>query len=502
MKGASGGVGDFKEICCSHRRKVHGGALNHTRLISCRDIHPAHSLSGSCLATRSNHLSWSIMRASWVIALCSLAHGLSIEPNWKHTNALRTIDLTKSYVKESLAVIIENVSKEPQSTYYLPREPETIYSFLEAHEKGKESGRTSGLSVTQGDDSWQIDLASPVPAGDKITLAISSAKLRQLVPSPKKIDQNGKQYLSLTASKYIPSFYTSDKEKTKIKLPTSDVASFTQGGDRQDNVLVYGPYESISPGTKNTVAVRYEHTAPIATVTYFERDIEVSHWGGNIAFEERYAITNDGAHLKAQFDRIAFAQSGFYNPQSSAIKNLVFPLPVGTRDAYFTDEIGNVSTSKFRSSIREAVLDLKPRYPIFGGWNYTFTVGWNNNLGQFLKTKGPKHYLRVPFLEGADNINYVDLRVRVILPEGATNIKVHSPVAIVSEQHGLHKTFMDTIGRSVVQLEARNLVDEKARQELFVEYDYEGMVAYRKPLVVVAGLALLFATSAVFSKVI
>lgn len=441
------------------------------------------------------------MKAIWVFALSILTHVLAIELHWKHTNALRTIDATKSYVKESLAVIIENISQEPQSTYFLPIELGTTYSFLEAHEKGKDARKDAGLKITRTNTAWQIDLGTAVPAGNKLTLAISSAKLRQLEPSPRKIDQNGKQYLKLTTTKYIPSFYTSDKEKTKIKLPTGDIATFTEGAERQGNALVYGPYESVSAGKDEQVSIRFEHTGPMSTVRYFERDIEVSHWGGNIAFEERYSLTNDGAHLKAQFDRIAFAQSAFYNPQSSAIKNLVLSLPVGTRDAYFIDEIGNVSTSKFRSSAREANLDLKPRYPIFGGWNYTFTVGWNNNLGSFLQKSGSKHYLRVPFLEGPDNINYQDLRIRVILPEGATNINVQCPVPTISEKRMYHKTFMDTIGRSVVQLEAENLIDEKARQDLLIEYEYHSISAYRKPLVVMAALAVMFTSSAVFSKV-
>lgn len=441
------------------------------------------------------------MQNFWSLVLCAVAQIAAVEPAWRQTNALRTIDLTKSYVKESLAVIIENISKEPQSLYYLPVESNTTYSFLEAQIKGKDSSSGTGVKVMRDEAAWQIVLDKPTPPGEKLTLTIASVKLQRLAPSPSKIDQNAKQYLQFTASRYIPSFYVSEKEKTKIKLPSADIPSFTQGGERQGNVLVYGPFESVSSNAQDNVSVRFEHTSPISTIKYFERDIEISHWGGNIAFEQRYALTNDGANLKAQFDRIAFAQSAFYNPQSSAIKNLVLPLPIGTRDAYFTDEIGNVSTSKFRSSSKEANLELKPRYPIFGGWNYTFTVGWNNDLTRFLSKTGSTYFLQVPFIEGADDLNYVDSKIRVILPEGAKMIKVSCPVPINAEQQYKHKTFMDTIGRSVVQLDAQNLVSEKARQQMTIEYEYGGLSVYRKPLVVITALSGLFTASAVLSKV-
>lgn len=126
--------------------------------------------------------------------------------------------------------------------------------------------------------------------------------------------------------------------------------------------------------------------------------------------------------MKGHFSRVTWATTSYYNPATSAIKGLVFNLPPGTKDPYFTDEIGNVSTSRFRSNFREANLELKPRYPIFGGWNYSFVTGWNNELSTFLrKGKGSEYVLKVPFLEGPrEIITYTTIDVTIILPEGAT----------------------------------------------------------------------------------
>ena len=113
-----------------------------------------------------------------------------------------------------------------------------------------------------------------------------------------------------------------------------------------------------------------------------------------------------------------------YPAPTSALKELKVPLTVGSTDAYFTDDIGNVSTSHFRSSLREANLELRPRYPVFGGWKYNFKIGWNNNLRGFLRklNSDDTYVLKVPFFEGpkmSEGISYAKMELRFILPEGA-----------------------------------------------------------------------------------
>jgi len=75
--------------------------------------------------------------------------------------------------------------------------------------------------------------------------------------------------------------------------------------------------------------------------------------------------------------------------------------------------------------VREAHLELRPRYPVFGGWKYSFKVGWDADLKEYLRKleKGDGYVLKIPFLEGPrmpEGIEYKKVEVRVILPEGAT----------------------------------------------------------------------------------
>lgn len=265
------------------------------------------------------------------------------------------------------------------------------------------------------------------------TLAISYSLLSSLHPLPAAIAQQENQYLTYSFSAYWPSAYITQKQKTEVKFGTTNVPEYTiipgsKGGaespEKEGTKFTYGSFGEVAAGAIEPVRVRYEFTKPLIHVSRLERDIEVSHWGGNVAFEERYTLHNRAANLSKQFSRVEWTQQQYYNPTSSAIKELRFPLKVGSQDPYFTDVIGNVSTSRFRSNKREANLEIKPRYPVFGGWNYPFRIGWNSDIKNFVRklTGGQGYVLNVPFLEGpkqSEGLEYEHIELRVILPEGA-----------------------------------------------------------------------------------
>ena len=278
------------------------------------------------------------------------------------------------------------------------------------------------LSSTQF---YRITLPSPLPSNEQLTLSITYHVTSSLKPLPARIAQTDKQYFLYTFSLYAPSAYPTQKQKTKLKLPSVDIPDFTSTPERQGTSFTYGPYEEKPAGAEEEATVRYEFTKPIIHASLLERDIEISQWGGNLATEERYWLQNRGAHLSSQFSRVDWQMSQHYPVPTSALKELKIPLSVGSVDPYFIDDIGNVSTSRFRSNLREANLELKPRYPVFGGWKYSFRIGWNNNLQNFMRrTKdGTGYVLKVPFLEGpkmSEGVSYEKVVLSFILPEGAT----------------------------------------------------------------------------------
>lgn len=270
-----------------------------------------------------------------------------------------------------------------------------------------------------------MQLHPALQPGAQITLQLSIATTHVLIPVPAEVEQTGKQYLRWTGKEYFRSSYYTANQKTKVQLPNGDAQEYTKPAiepKKTGSIITYGPYLDIEAGeVGEDVVIRFEHTSPMIRMAKLERAIEVSHWGGNLAVEEKYWVENAGAKLKGQFSRVQWAGTAYYSPPTHAVKQLTYNLGVGAMDPYYTDEIGNVSTSRFRSTPKEAHLELKPRFPVFGGWTYSFTIGWNHDLGKYLRGDGEKFVLKVPFLEGPkEPATYEDVDVVVILPEGAT----------------------------------------------------------------------------------
>lgn len=67
--------------------------------------------------------------------------------------------------------------------------------------------------------------------------------------------------------------------------------------------------------------------------------------------------------------------------------------------------------------------------------------------------------------------------------------------SITDAQVEVHKTFLDTLGRTALTINARNLVDDFRDRELIVSYDYSLIASLRKPFIVFSSVASLFAAA-------
>ncbi|KAL2209913.1 Ribophorin I [Sarocladium strictum] len=442
---------------------------------------------------------------------------------FKNANLVHIISLEKNYVKEQINVLIENVAKEPQDEYFVPFTFEQLSRVGGFEVKDRKDATVEiGAEVVEFDATsdvqyYRIHLPTPLKPGAQQTLSISFFYLKAYYPLPATIKQDDQQYLAHDFSVYAPSAYPTTKQKTEVKAGSATIPDYTKmagSGDisefpqKQGSKLTYGPFGEQPAGAVSPAQIRFEFTKPVTHVSELERDIEVSHWGGNVAFEERYVLHHLGANLTDNFNRVKWAQSQYFSPTTYALKEIKIPLQVGSEDPYFTDTIGNVSTSRFRSNKREASLELKPRYPIFGGWKYPFTIGWNANAANFVrKTASGGYVFKTPFLEGpkqVEGIEYEQVNLRVLLPEGATNVKIFTDIpdtSIVESSVDVHNTFLDTIGRTSIIIKARNLVDEFRDRQLILSYDLPLSSTLRKPLVVFGSMMGIFVATWAVGKI-
>lgn len=80
-----------------------------------------------------------------------------------------------------------------------------------------------------------------------------------------------------------------------MSLPSDQVDQFTEIAPvaRKGHQITYGPYDDKKEN--EPVQVWYVQNRPLITVIKQRREIEVSHWGSNLAVEEHYLIRHDGA---------------------------------------------------------------------------------------------------------------------------------------------------------------------------------------------------------------
>ena len=72
---------------------------------------------------------------------------------------------------------------------------------------------------------------------------------------------------------------------------------------------------------------------------------------------------------------------------------------------------------------------MKPRYPIMGGWNYSFTLGWDSPLADSgsWDAKNQKYIVAVPVMTLFPSAVIDNAELKIVLPEGATYVQTYLP---------------------------------------------------------------------------
>ncbi|KAK8847450.1 hypothetical protein IAR55_005308 [Kwoniella newhampshirensis] len=380
-----------------------------------------------------------------------------------------------------------------------------------------------------------LDDAAPtvsVPLGDlkrdgTITLSLTQVLAHKSAPLPAEIEQREPQFLVWkTNSTYVDSWYPSDVERIKIRAPHPPLLSYgsvptTYTRDstvtKSGASLTLGPFHSVPPTLGKTevdqppFSVHYEVKEPVIGYKTLRRSAEVSHWGANLNIQDEIALVNNGAKLKGHFSRLAHQQSRFHaSVPAQILSEFTLRLPPTAHSAYYYDTIGNVSTSHFRqgttpaqtarsSRVRtsprtvDGTLELRPRYPLLGGWNYTFIVGWDMPLGDVLKSESQtgRKILGVPFMTPLKDVVVEDAELKIILPEGASDVQIYTPFPVDSIDHSTHKTYLDTTGRYAVTIKKAHCTENHA-QNVYVTYSYPLSAQLQKPTAVASVVGSLF----------
>jgi oligosaccharyltransferase complex subunit alpha (ribophorin I) len=120
----------------------------------------------------------------------------------------------------------------------------------------------------------------------------------KLSPFPAEIGQTERQFVLYKDNHYVSSPYAVKTQKTTVKLASSKVEKRSElaPSSLKGDTITYGPYDDREPFSSSELSVHFENVKPFLTASIVT-EVEVSHWG-NVAVEETYQISHDGAKLR------------------------------------------------------------------------------------------------------------------------------------------------------------------------------------------------------------
>jgi len=326
-----------------------------------------------------------------------------------------------------------------------------------------------------------------------IDVSIRAVFTHIISPFPASITQSEKQLVRYADNHYFYTPYPTTTQTTTVKLSSGNIESKTEKSPTsvKGDTITYGPYTDVSAFSSSTLNIHYENNKPFLTATKLVKELEISHWG-NLAVEVTYdVLRDDGAALKGTFSRYDYQR----NPSASPAVVPVFKtvLPPAAADVYYRDEIGNITTSNMNINQRGLVLDLIPRFPLFGGWKTAFYMGYNLPLHQFLFTSSStgRFVLNTTFAVTIDDVVVDDYTVRVILPEGSKDIQVQTPFSVDSQSSATHFTYLDTSGRPVLVLNKKNVISEHDKY-FQVSYTFTSFSLFSEPILLIGAYFAFF----------
>ncbi|CAD5226969.1 unnamed protein product [Bursaphelenchus xylophilus] len=443
------------------------------------------------------------MRCFVVVALVAAIFTLLVQAqsDGLKVTATRTLDVSSQIVKSTVDLQIVNGGKSSVSSilYSLSESEAAKLSWIQANAEKKDGKKlkiqsTQGAGTPKGQVVFKIELPAPLAVGQTTNVLVRAQITQALRPFPAKISQSENQFVVYSGNALLGLPYVVEKETTTIKYGSGKLIEFTAVEPAKQNggSIVYGPYSNTPANAIKPITVHYENNSPFLVVKSLERWIEVSHWG-NIAIEEQIVIEHHGAELVGEFSRLDY-QMDRRGARQPVVKSFKTHLPVSARDIYYRDQIGNISTSTVTKRANKVEIELKPRFPLFGGWKTDYVIGYNVPSMTFLYNKGNDYALKVPFIDHVfDNAVIEKAVVKIVLPEASSNIKVVNPFDLTRKPDEVHKTYLDTTGRTVIVFEKENLIDSHS-QAVTVYYEFERYLLLREPLIAVVFFSVIFVT--------
>ncbi|XP_077581682.1 dolichyl-diphosphooligosaccharide--protein glycosyltransferase subunit 1 isoform X1 [Stigmatopora nigra] len=418
----------------------------------------------------------------------------------------RTVDLSTHLAKITVDIVLSNHARYDVQSFILTVDPELYphmaYIGASVPDDDEDDGQ---LEISETKISsltgvfFQVNLPYNLVVGNKIKVKVEMTFSHVLEPFPSDITQAERQLVVFQGNHYFYSPYPTQIQTTRVRLASKTVESYTKLGNpsKTDDTIEYGPYHDIPQFSQDSMRIHFENNTPFLAISSITRTIEVSHWG-NIAVEETIDVRHTGAVLKGPFSRYDYQRQS--DSGISSVKSFKTILPASAQDVYYRDEIGNISTSHLQILDDSVEVEIRPRFPLFGGWKTHYIIGYNLPSYEYLYTLGDQYALKMRLIDHIYDDQVIDsMTVKIILPEGAKNIQMETPYKINRLPNELHYTYLDTFGRPVLVATKDNLVEQHI-QDVVVHYNFNKILMLQEPLLVVAAFYILLFTVIIYVR--
>jgi len=399
------------------------------------------------------------------VAAATATASANFQEGLVNQNVKRRIDLTTNAEEVLAEISLANRGKAAVTEYFYAINADRAANLSYFHANANSGSslpyarvQLRGVQAPEGTIFYRVAIPS-VAAGSSVSISITTLFTHTLHPFPTHITEHESQLVRYFDSHFLFSAYSTEEQTTLVVLASDKIEgrSHTEKPSKvSGSEITYGPYKSISPFSVSKMHVHFENNYPFATFTKMTKEVEVSQWG-NVAIEEHYHLKHTGAALTGPFSRVDLQRG---RVGKSAFRTLTARLPRAASAVYYRDAIGNISTSHLGVRKDHQQLDIDPRFPMFGGWKTEFLIGYSLPASKTLSVSldNPNlHVLNLTF-SSSFTIGVIDrMTMRVVLPEGATNIQYVAPFEIEDVSMDTRFTYLDTVGRPVLVLKKSNL---------------------------------------------
>jgi len=420
------------------------------------------------------------------------------------TNVERSIDIASQLVKINTKLTLSNEGQSTLKFFHFTVEEGAFDKIFHIGASSGRSGeksylRTSLVTLDNNVKGWKVELDKPLVSSQAVTVEVDLIVGHALEMYPTEIEQKDKQLVMYSGSHYAYLPYKCKTQTTKVTLSSSTIESYSKlkPVSQSDTIITYGPYSNVEAFSFDEMTVHYENNNPFLVVSKLERTVELSMWG-NIAIEETLDVRHAGAKLKGSFSRYEFQRE---NSGVSAVKMFKSVLPAAASDVYYRDDIGNISTSALRFLEDSVEVELRPRFPLFGGWKTHYLLGYNVPSYEYLFSKGDNFVLNMRLLDHVfDDMLVEDFTLKIILPEGSQVGKLHTPYPVKRGKDSLHYTYLDTNGRPVIEIKNSGPMTEKHIEDFQLEFKFSRLSMAREPLLLILSFFIFFALAIIYVR--